>query len=94
LLTVSTENTYTSLEDGTIGKSYIWIVNDITSKRNYSGINPVKMIDLETIDNRFSNKKIESACITAENKKEMELVLVSDDDKGGSVLFKVVIGNK
>lgn len=94
LLTVSTENTYNSHGDGAIGKSYLWIVNDITTKRNYSGINPSKMIDLETIDSHFISQKIESVCITAESKKEMELVLVSDDDKGGSVLFKIVLSNK
>lgn len=94
LLSVSTEDTYSSHGDGAIGKSYLWIVNDITTKRNYSGINPSKMIDLETIDIRFRKHKIESICIITEKKKEMELVFVSDDDLGRSVLFKIVISNK
>jgi hypothetical protein len=94
LLTVSTEDTYSTQEDGTIGKSYIWIVNDINSKRSYAAINPTKTIDLETIDQRFGKQKIESVCIISENKKEMELLLVADDDKGGSVVFRIVVSNK
>jgi hypothetical protein len=89
LLTVSTENTYTTLEDGDIGKSYIWVINDISKKREYSGINPSRIIDLETIDSRFINQKIESICIISESKKQTNLILVADDDKGGSSMFKV-----
>ncbi|MEO5984926.1 MAG: hypothetical protein ABIP80_05435 [Ferruginibacter sp.] len=94
LLTVSTENTYNSLADGVIGKSYLWIINDISSKTGFSGINPSSVTDLETIDSRFNNQKIESVCIIQENKKSAELVFVSDDDKGGSVLFKVRLKRK
>ncbi|MEJ7625650.1 MAG: hypothetical protein WKF35_02215 [Ferruginibacter sp.] len=94
LLTTSTENTYSSLGDGEIGKSFIWIIHDITSKKNYSGINPAIKIDLETIDKRFSKQKIESLCIISENNKRAEVVLVSDDDKGGSVIFKLLLKSK
>jgi len=89
LLTVSTENTYSSHVDGEIGKSYLWVIRDITTKRSYAGINPNKIIDLEEIDSRFNKQKIESLCILSENNKESDLVFVSDDDKGGSVLFKI-----
>ncbi len=91
LLTVSTENTYSSYADGTIGKSYLWIINDISSKRKLDAINPDKIIDLEQLDPRFKGHKIESVCILSENKKKKELVLVADDDKGGSVLFRMII---
>ncbi|MEJ7671411.1 MAG: hypothetical protein WKF59_01500 [Chitinophagaceae bacterium] len=33
LLTVSTENTYNAIDDGTIGKSYLWIINNISAKK-------------------------------------------------------------
>ncbi len=91
LLTVSTENTYNGYADGKIGKSYLWIINDISSKRKLDAINPDKIIDLEELDPRFKGHKIESVCIISENKKKKELVLVSDDDKGGSVLFRMIL---
>ena len=91
LLTVTTENTYDSYADGSIGKSYLWIINDISSKKRLAAINPDKIIDLEQIDPRFKGHKIESVCIITENKKKRELVLVSDDDKGGTVLFRMIL---
>jgi hypothetical protein len=52
-------------------------------------INPDKVIDLEEVDQRFRGHKIESVCIIWENKKEMQLAMVADDDKGTSILFKI-----
>ncbi len=91
LLTVSTENTYNSLADGAIGKSYLWIINDISSKKRLTAINPNRIIDLAALDKRFAGHKIESVCIIAENRKETELVLAADDDKGTTVLFKIIL---
>jgi hypothetical protein len=91
LLTVSTENTYSSHGDGEIGKSYLWFINNISSKKRYTAINPDRIIDLEELDPRLKSQKIESVCIIAETKKEMELLLVSDDDKGGTILFRISV---
>jgi len=91
LLTVSTENTYNAIDDGTIGKSYLWIINNISAKKNLLAINPNKVLDLEQLDVRFKGQKIESVCIIFENKKEMQLALVADDDKGSSALFKITL---
>jgi hypothetical protein len=91
LLTVSTEDTNNSYDDGAIGKSYLWIINNISSKKDLEGINPEKIIDLEEIDPRFKGQKIESVCIIAEDKDKRELVLTADDDKGGTVLFRVLL---
>ena len=91
LLTVSTENTNSTTEDGTIGKSYLWIIDNISAKRNMIALNPGKIIDLEALDGRFKGHKIESVCIVSENKKKMELVLVADDDKGTSLLFRITL---
>lgn len=91
LLTVSTENTYNSVDDGTIGKSYLWIINNISAKKNMIAINPARVIDLEELDGRFKGHKIESVCIISENKKEMKLALVADDDKGASILFTITL---
>ena len=91
LLTVSTENTSSATEDGAIGKSYLWIINNISAKKSMIAINPSKIIDLEALDGRFKGHKIESVCIISENKKEMQLAMVADDDKGTSILFRVTL---
>ena len=94
LLTVSTENTFSSHEDGAIGKSYLWIINDISNKRRLAAINPDIQIDLESIDERFKGHKVESACIMSENRNEMVIAIVADDDRGTSLLFKVKLVKK
>lgn len=88
-ITVSTENTSNSYEDGSIGKSYLWIINDISSRRRLDAINPDRIIDLEEIDSRFKGHKIESVCLMSRQKNNQEILLVSDDDKGGTVLFRM-----
>jgi hypothetical protein len=91
ILTVSTEDTRNSFEDGAIGKSYLWIVKNISAKRNWKSINPDQIIDLESIDIRFKSQKIESVCVTGETKNFIELVLVADNDDGSSTLFKMSV---
>ena len=91
LLTVSTEDTHNSYDDGAIGKSYLWIINNISAKKELEGINPNTIIDLEEIDPRFKGQKVESVCILAEDKDKRELVLTADDDKGGTVLFRILL---
>lgn len=91
LLTVSTEDTRNSLDDGTIGKSYLWIVNSISSKRNWKAINPNLIIDLEEIDPQFKGQKIESVCIIKETRNFLYLVLAADNDNGSSTLFKMAV---
>lgn len=88
VLTVSTENTYNSQADGTIGESYLWIINDLSSKRKMVAMNPDKVIDLNALDKRFEGHKIESVCITSETRSAMDILLVADNDDGKSVLFK------
>jgi hypothetical protein len=89
LVTVSTENTNSSYEDGEIGKSYLWIINDISSKKRLNAINPDRVIDLEEVDDRFKGHKVESVTIVSESRRHRQVVLVSDDDKGGTVLFRL-----
>jgi hypothetical protein len=89
LMTVSTENTYNSFSDGAIGKSYLWIINDFSTRKRISHINPDRVIDLEQLDTRFAGHKIESVCILKETRKELLLVLAADDDKGQTLLFKL-----
>jgi len=91
ILTISTENTSNSIEDGEIGKSYLWVINDLVSKIRLTAINPNKVIDLEGLDNAFANQKIESACILSESRNWMELLLVADNDNGETQLFRIKI---
>jgi hypothetical protein len=89
LMTVSTENTYNSYSDGTIGKSYLWIINDVSTRKRISHLNPDRIIDLEALDPVFAGHKIESVCIIKETRNEFVLVLAADDDKGQTLLFKL-----
>jgi hypothetical protein len=91
ILSVSTEDTRSVYEDGAIGKSYIWIVDNFTSKRRWDGINPNRVIDLEKIDSRFRGQKIESVCILKETRHFFHLALVADNDDGSSSLFKLIV---
>lgn len=91
LMTISTEDTKNAVEDGAIGKSYLWIINNFSSKLKWNAINPNQIIDLEKVDPKFKNQKIESICITKETRKFFHLVLVADNDNGSSTLFRLVV---
>ncbi|MEO6489587.1 MAG: hypothetical protein ABIO04_06575 [Ferruginibacter sp.] len=88
LMTVSTEDTNNSFADGTIGQSFIAVIKNISFDSNF--IKPaIQKIDLEVLDQKFKGHKIESIAIVSENDQVWEIVLASDDDMGGSVLFKL-----
>lgn len=91
ILTVSTEDTRSSYEDGTIGKSYFWIINTISTKLSNKTIKPDRIVDLEYFDSRFKGQKIESATIIRETDKLIYLALVADNDDGSSTIFKMSI---
>lgn len=91
LLTVSTEDTRNSLDDGAIGKSYLWIIENMSGKKKWKAINPDKVIDLEKLDDRFKGQKIESVCLIKETNRFLHLLLAADNDNGSSTLFKVVV---
>lgn len=94
ILTVSTEDTRNSFDDGAIGKSYLWIVKDISSKKKWRAINPDQVIDLSSIDQRFNDQKIESVCVIKETKNSLHLLLAADNDDGSSSIFKLIIEKK
>lgn len=91
IMTVSTEDTRNAYEDGAIGKSYLWIINNVSDKLNLQTLKPDKIIDLESIDRRFKGEKIESATVIEETRNSMSLVLVADNDDGTSTIFKMNI---
>lgn len=87
--TVSTEHTSGTSTDGEIGKSFLWISDNILRGRAYEGVNPTRIIDLERSDKRFAGHKIESVCILNDQGSELEMLLVSDNDDGKTTLFRV-----
>ena len=91
LLTVSTEDTRNSMDDGAIGKSYLWIIRNISSKKNWKAVNPDQVIELDALDPRFIGQKIESVAILKETAKRLYLLLAADNDNGSSTLFKMVV---
>ncbi len=94
VLTVSTEDTRNAYDDGAIGKSYIWIIKNISGKKRWKSVNPDQVIDLDAIDPRFKGQKIESVCVTKETKHFLHLVLAADNDDGSSTLFKLLVEKK
>lgn len=91
VLTVSTEETSSSFEDGEIGESYLWIINDFLSKTRMTAINPNKVIQLSKIDPKLKKQKIESVAILSDTGDEMELMLVADNDNGETSLFRIIL---
>jgi hypothetical protein len=90
-LTVSTEMTASSYEDGAIGKSYLWIINNVSEKQLANSLKADKIIDLETTDSLFRGQKIESVCLIAEQKDRVVIGMVADNDKGSSTVFKLTV---
>ena len=91
IMTVSTEDTKNSYEDGAIGKSYLWISNNISTKIDDRALGSKRVIDLEYIDSRFKGQKIESATVIKETDELIYLALVADNDDGSSTVFKMSI---
>ena len=91
IMTVSTEDTKNSFDDGAIGPSYLWIINNISTKIDDRTLSSKRVIDLEYIDSRFKGQKIESATVIKETDKLIYLALVADNDDGSSTVFKMGI---
>ena len=91
IMTISTEDTKNSYEDGAIGNSYLWIISDISTKINNRTLGSKRVIDLEYIDARFKGQKIESATVIGETKDLIHLAMVADNDDGSSTIFKMSI---
>jgi len=91
IMTVSIEDTRNSYDDGAIGKSFLWIINNISNKLDSKTLSPDKIIDLEEIDPRFKKQKIESATVIGGTNELIHIVLVADNDDGSSTIFKLSI---
>lgn len=91
VMTVSTEDTKNSYEDGAIGNSYLWIISNISTKISNRALGDKRVIDLEYIDARFKGQKIESATVIGEKDDLIHLAMVADNDDGSSTVFKMII---
>ncbi|HEU4861737.1 MAG TPA: hypothetical protein VFT15_17955 [Chitinophagaceae bacterium] len=91
IMTVSTEDTENSYEDGAIGDSYLWIIDNISTKVNNRALGSKRVIDLGYIDARFKGQKIESATVIGETGDLIHLAMVADNDDGSSTIFKMSI---
>ncbi len=89
IFTASTEDTVNSYEDGTIGKSYLGIIESAYRKITKGRIRINELIDLPATNKKFDGYKIESVCIQSERRHRMKLHLVADNDTGESYLFKI-----
>jgi hypothetical protein len=88
--TASQEETSDPLIDGSIGNSFLgWIYN--FSKTKDSVLKADKLIDLSKADSNFKGSKIESVTVQKYMGNKIQLVLVSDNDDGKSVLYKVEV---
>jgi len=91
IFTASTEDTADSYHDGTIGKSYLGIIEDAYRKITKNRVRVNELIDLAKTNKKFDGFKIESVCIQSERKYRMKLHLVADNDDGKSHLFKILL---
>lgn len=90
LLTTSTENTSTAFDDGKIGESSLGLIDHFSEKLTQPEISTDKWIVLPDLHADFKGQKIESLCIAdIESDGGISAILVSDDDRGTTKLFKV-----
>jgi hypothetical protein len=90
-LTISTEDTPNTTDDGKIGKSYLAVIENLYRKigREKGKIKINHLIDLPAADKKFEGYKIESVCVQSAKDHSIKLQLVADNDEGKTYLFKV-----
>jgi hypothetical protein len=89
LLTFSSEATQSAFADGEIGNSAIGIVSNISQKLERDTLRLDAWFPLSGIDKRLNKMKIESVAVAEDERKDLVLYLVSDNDDGKSTLFKI-----
>ncbi|MGN6421461.1 MAG: DUF6929 family protein [Pseudobacter sp.] len=89
IFTASTEQTDNAVDDGSIGDSYLGIIENASRKIGRKSLKVNELINLGDVHELFKGFKIESACIQSEKSNRLKLHLVADNDTGKSYLFKV-----
>lgn len=89
IFTSSTEDTDNAIDDGSIGDSYLGIIENASRKIGRKRIKVNALFNLSKLNRKFKGQKIESVCIQADKERRLKLHLVADNDKGDSYLFKI-----
>ncbi len=89
LFTASEEETSNSIDDGTIGDSYLGWINGFSKKMGESAFRPDNFLKLSDFDPLFRLQKIESVCGGNSPGKLVTLYLVADNDSEHSRIFKI-----
>jgi hypothetical protein len=92
LITLSSEATDNAYDDGVISDSYIGWINNVKGKMHTKELALDEMINLSTVDPAFTQQKIEGICVESVKDNQLNIHLVSDNDKGESRLFHVKVG--
>ncbi|HKH61639.1 MAG TPA: hypothetical protein VKA49_12450 [Flavitalea sp.] len=90
LFTASKEDRDNSYDDGKIGESYFGVIENAYRKLYRKKVKVNEQVMLSEIYEEFKGHKVESVCIQSDKTGRLKLHLVADNDKGGSVLFKVL----
>ena len=85
-ITFSTEDTPNAYEDGVAGDSYLAVIPDITRQLGQKELEIHSVTKLTDLNSDFFRQKIESVALTDEKD---QLLLVADDDKGNTTLFRL-----
>lgn len=81
--TASTEETNNAYDDGTIGDSYIGWIENVSGIMD-KPVRPTAYCNLTELDTRFYKQKIEGICVRSMKDKQVQLILVTDNDEGES----------
>ncbi len=92
LVTLSSEATTNSYEDGAIGNSYLGWIKGVTQKINNPEVALDGLINLTDVSPEFIGEKIEGICVESVTRQGCIIHLVSDNDQGESKLFKIKMG--
>ncbi|HYH14873.1 MAG TPA: hypothetical protein VD794_06630 [Flavisolibacter sp.] len=88
LFTASTEATSSATADGEIGESYLGYFTKFSNRAKNPSISPDALINLSK-ELKIGNQKIEGICVESQTANSMILHLVTDNDNGQSILYKV-----
>lgn len=85
-ITFSSEDTSNAFDDGTIGDSFLAIVEDVKKELMKDELNINSITRLTDISQDFLKQKIESVSLVP---GKDQLLLVADDDLGNTTLFRL-----
>jgi hypothetical protein len=88
-MTLTSESTNNAYDDGAIGDSYLAWIKNSKSKIHNQPVLVDHIVNLSQVHVGFKNQKMEGLCVESIENQVFILHLVSDNDGGESVLFKL-----